>query len=115
MKRFNYVIDAPSVEILLAQIYDESQDVNSGDLALVLMLLSTGNFLGNVLNFFGEWDHSDLCLMSRTILYISIDVAVSTADHRILQCLVTIIIQVRPLVLTRSLVPTGLAPFLAIM
>ena len=85
MKRFNYAIDVPSVEILLAQIYDESQDVDSGDLALVLMLLSIGNFL------VGR-DHGSRFLLSRTILYTTIDVAVSTADHRILQCLVIIII-----------------------
>ena len=85
MKRFNYVIDVPSVEILLAQIYDESQDVDSGDLALVLMLLSIGKFLD------GGW-HQVLFLMSRTFLYTGIDVAESTADHRILQCLVILIV-----------------------
>ena len=81
MKRFNYVIDAPSVEILLDQIYDESQDVGSGDLVLVLMLLGMGEFLDD------GW-HWVLFLMSRTILYTSIDAAMATADHRILQCLV---------------------------
>ena len=85
MKRFNYVIDAPSVEVLLDQIYDESQDVDSGDLALVLMLLSIGEFLD------GGW-HRVHFLMSCTILYTTIDVAVSIADHRILQCLVILII-----------------------
>ena len=106
-ERFNYVVDAPSVEILLAQIYNESQDVDSGDLALVLMLLSIGEFLK------GYW-HWPLFLMSRTILYTSIDAAVATAHHRILQCLVILTFHVRPLALTRTLVPTGFVPILAI-
>ena len=110
MKRFNYVIDARGIQTLLAQIYDESRDVDSGDLALVLMLFSIGEFLEH-----GIWSRVlNLFMLSRTILYTSIDVAVSTADHRILQCLVILTFQIHPLALTRSLVPTGFVPFLAI-
>ena len=77
MRRINHTVDAPTAMRLLVPICDSTilpEDLDSGDLALILMLLSIGTFIDTEPTQ-SLLTSEDYYKLSRAVLYTGIDAA----------------------------------------
>ena len=87
--RINHTVDSATAIRLLVPIYDPTifpEDLDSGDLALVLLLLTIGTFLDDEPSQ-SILSSEDYYSLSRAVLYTGIDAA-EGPELRIAQCLV---------------------------
>ena len=87
--RINHTVDAPTAMRLLVPICDSAilpDDLDAGDLALILMLLSIGTFVDTEPSQ-SLLTSEDYYALSRAVLYTGIDAA-EGPELRIAQCLV---------------------------